>query len=155
MARKNIKKATKKTVKAKQNSVASSKTARALRARHLQSICVEIESRRSSNGRVPRGEITKVLNENKSIYTWLTVDIIKKALKTFKGKCNSNLETVISDLADGTGNTGTTVVTDAPPILPPSSTIGFLNPETNKKKVGRPKGSSAQAARIELETQSC
>jgi len=53
MARKNIKKATKKTVKAKQNSVASSKTARALRARHLQSICAEIDSRRSSNGRVP------------------------------------------------------------------------------------------------------
>jgi hypothetical protein len=92
-----------------------------------------------------------VLNENKPIYTWLTVDIIKKSLKAFKGKCNSNVETAISDLTDVTGNTGTTVATDAPPILPPPSTIGFLNSETNKKKVGRPKGSSAQAARIVLE----
>ncbi len=43
----------KKNVKAKQNSITSSKTAWALRARHLQSICAEIERRRSSNDRVP------------------------------------------------------------------------------------------------------
>jgi hypothetical protein len=54
---------------------------------------------------------------------------------------------VISDL---TGNSDTTVSTNAPPALPPPSTIGFLNPD-NQKKVGRPKGSSSQAARILLE----
>ncbi len=60
----------------------------------------------------------KVLHENKPIYTWLTVGIIKKALKTFKGKCNKNLDTVISDLTDVTGNTGTTDATDSPQIIP-------------------------------------
>ncbi len=61
------------------------------------------------------------------------------------------METAISDLTDVTGNTGTTDATDAPQILPPPSTMGFLNSEVNKEKVGRPKGLSAQAARIVLE----
>jgi hypothetical protein len=132
MTRKNRKK-TIKSVKAKQSSVALSKTALALRAPYLLLICAEIERRRSSNGHIPRGGITEVLNEKKAIYTWLTVDIIKKALKTFKGKSNSHLETVISDLTDVTGNTGTTAATNAPPTLPPTSTIGFLNPDTTKR----------------------
>jgi hypothetical protein len=48
------------------------------------------------------------------------------------------------------GNSETTVSSNAAPTLPPPSTIGFLNPDTNQKKVGRPKGSSSQAARILL-----
>jgi hypothetical protein len=58
----------------------------ALKARHLESVCAEIESRRSAKGRIPRGEIARVFNENKPIYTWLTIDIIKKALKNVKAE---------------------------------------------------------------------
>jgi hypothetical protein len=54
-------------------------------------------------------------------------------------------------MSDLTGNTDTTVSINTPPTLPPPSTIGFLNPDTNQKKVGRSKGSSSQAARIVLE----
>jgi hypothetical protein len=61
----------------------------ALKARHLESVCAEIESRRSAKGRISRGEITRVLNENKPIYTWLTIDIIRKALK------NVNAELIV------------------------------------------------------------
>ncbi len=37
----------------------SSKATRALKACHLYSICAEINSQRTSSGRIPRGEIEK------------------------------------------------------------------------------------------------
>jgi hypothetical protein len=54
---------------------------RELKARHLTSVFAEIESKRSASGRIPRGEISKVFNEQKPIYTWVTMDIIKKRFK--------------------------------------------------------------------------
>ncbi len=126
-----------KRVKAKQNSVASLKTAWALRACHLQSICADIKSRGSSYGCIPWGEITKLLNGSMTNYTWLIVDIIKKAWRYIRANVG-NLETVVSDLTDLTGNTGATEATNAPSLIPPPSSVGFLNTETNKNKVGRP-----------------
>jgi hypothetical protein len=77
-----------KKAKAVKKNHAVSKATMALKADHLESVCAEIESRRSAKGRIPRGEITRVFNENKPIYTWLTIDIIKKALKKCKGRTN-------------------------------------------------------------------
>jgi ABC-type cobalamin transport system permease subunit len=51
----------------------------ALKARHLSAICAKIECQRCiASGRIPQGVITKVLEANKPIYTWLTIDLIKK-----------------------------------------------------------------------------
>jgi hypothetical protein len=70
-------KSKKKVISAKGH--ASSKATQALEARHLSSVSAEIKSQRSkASGRIPRGEIAKVLKANKPIYTWLTIDIIKK-----------------------------------------------------------------------------
>jgi hypothetical protein len=107
---------------------AVSKATMALKARHLESVCAEIESRRSAKGRIPRGEITRVFNANKPIYTWLTIDIIKKALKKCKGRTNSNIET-ISDLSDATNASAGAV---ALPNIPPPCTIGFIPPPANE-----------------------
>ena len=74
---KNIKKKAKRSVKA-------------LKARHVACLCSEIESKRSANGRILRGVIQKVVDDNKLIYTWLTVDILKKGLKKYMKSNSSN-----------------------------------------------------------------
>ena len=80
MVLKVIRKRTKKASKAA-NHDKSTKATRALKARHVASICAELESKRTSTGRIPRGEILRVFNVNKPVYTWLTMDIIKKRFK--------------------------------------------------------------------------
>jgi hypothetical protein len=65
---------------------ATAKATKELKAHHLASVCAEIENLRGSNGRIPRGEVTKVYERYKPIYGWLTIDIIKKALKNSKKK---------------------------------------------------------------------
>ncbi len=62
------------------------KASMALKDRHLASVCAEIESKQTSKGCIPKGEVTKVFNDYKPIYSWLTIDILKKGLKKFKGK---------------------------------------------------------------------
>jgi hypothetical protein len=140
-----IKKKTKKKTNVKtREDVAVARATRALKARHLASICGEIDCQRCKHtGRIPRGVILKVLNANKEIYTWLTIDLIKKALKKFQGSVTGSLET-ISDLTDDE-MLHNNVVQNASNV-PPPSTIGFEN-TTQKKAAGRPKGSSVQAAR--------
>jgi hypothetical protein len=120
----------------------SLRATQALKACHLSSICAEIGYQRCKDtGRIPRGVIQKVLNANKAIYTWLMIDLIKKALMTFKCAVTGSLET-ISDLTDASmaDNVGQSAIN----VLPPS-TIGFES-ETQKKKAGCPKGSSVQSA---------
>jgi hypothetical protein len=89
MVKKATSKSGKKAAKGAKNEKATkpcNKASKALKDRHLASVCAEIESKRTSKGRIPRGEVTKVFNEYKPIYSWLTIDIFKKALKKFKGK---------------------------------------------------------------------
>ena len=64
---------------------ANSKATKELKARHLASVCAEIENLRSANGRIPKGEISNAYEKNKPIYAWLTIDIIKKCFKKKKG----------------------------------------------------------------------
>ncbi len=82
-----IKKKTKKKKNVKtREDLAAARATRALKARHLASISGEIDCQRCKDtGRIPGGVILKVLNANKEIYTWLTIDLIRKALKKFHG----------------------------------------------------------------------
>ena len=66
--------------------MANAKAIKELKARHLTSICAEIENLQSTNGRIPKGEISNAYEKNKPIYAWLTIDIIKKCLKKRKDK---------------------------------------------------------------------
>lgn len=133
----------KKNVKTKED-VAFARATRALKARHLASICGEIDCQRCKDtGRIPRGVILNVLNANKGIYTWLTIDLIKKALKKFKGSVTGSLET-ISDLTDDSPIPNN--VEQNTSNVPPPYTIGF-DETIPKKKAGCPKGSSIESGR--------
>ncbi len=46
--------------------------------KNLKRVCAEIESLRSSSGRIPRVAMLQIYNEQKEVYHWLTIDIIKK-----------------------------------------------------------------------------
>jgi hypothetical protein len=117
-----IKKKQKKKTVTKAKDVAAVRATHALKARHLSAICAEIECQRCiASGRIPRGVITKALEANKPIYTWLTIDLIKKALKKSKGTLSASLET-ISDLTEATTADNTV---DTANNIPPPSTIGF------------------------------
>jgi hypothetical protein len=136
MVLKVIRKRSKKASKAA-NHDKSTKATRALKARHVASICAEIESKRTSTGHIPRGEILRVFNVNKPVYTWLTMDIIKKGLKKSKDTSNGTLDTTI--ISDLTNSTGTSCASDAPVLIPPPLCIGFVNAD---KPIGRPKGTT-------------
>ena len=127
-----IKKKTKKKKNVKtREDVSAARATRALKAHHLASICGEIDCQRCKDtGRIPRGVILKVLNANKEIYTWLTIDLIKKALKKFQGSVTGSLET-ISDLTDDSPMPNN--VEQNASNVPPPSTIGFET-ATQKKK---------------------
>jgi hypothetical protein len=135
------------------NDAALRKSIREQKARHLRSICAEIESLRASNGRIPRGELVRVLNEKKPIYNWLTVDLIKKELKKLKGSNAINMITVISDLTDDTSPQLIAFDNVPPPSNismisePPDDAFDFVK----NKKGGRPKGSTIQASREKQE----
>ena len=51
------------TKKAADN-IAAKRSAKALRARHIAVVCGEVESKRLPNGRIPRGAILKVVDDN-------------------------------------------------------------------------------------------
>jgi hypothetical protein len=162
MVKRSNKNSTKKTKVKRRNANSSStikstnvvdKATRVLKARHVESVCAEIESLRGPNGRIPRGAMAKVYEQNKAIYSWLTIDVIKKCLK--KRKENPALvdRTIISDLTEDSS--------DPPPIdnpsnLPPPSSIGINNTGQNDssdscKKGGRPKGATIRASRDKVE----
>lgn len=138
-----------KNIKRSENTSIKCKVTKELRARHLASICAELESLRGANGRIPKGALSQVYNLNKRVYDWLSVDIIKKCLNKRKSKESGGVilnTTIISDLTD-----------DSNPIVnvvPPPTTIGttVLNDVTNiPKKGGRPKGSTILASRAKAE----
>ena len=139
------------------SSIKVDKATRALKARHLDSVCAEIESLRASNGRIPRGELMKVNEQNKAIYSRLTIDIIKKCLKKRRENPVALDTTIISDLTEDSGATPT----DNPPNLPPPSLIGVNNDqisdtvtEAPKRTGGRPKGATVCASREKEEQMS-
>jgi len=141
------------TIKSK-STVVVDKATRVLKARHLESVCAEIESLRGANGRIPRGEMTKVYEQNKAIYSWLTIDIIKKCLKKRKDKGPTPDTTIISDLTDDSTNDPPPL--DNPPNVPPPSSIGVNQTLQNdscdsRKKGGRPKGATIRASRDKAE----
>ena len=65
----------------KKGEAAATKAKRALKAKHVAFVCADIESHCGSNGRIPRGVMQRVFGEHKEIYTWLTIDLVKKGLK--------------------------------------------------------------------------
>ncbi len=145
-------KRSKKAAKSHKSKNKASKSTRALKSRHVAAICAEINSKRGSNGRIPRGEMLRVFNEYKPIYSWLTIDIIKKGLKrsTVENLGNNNTA-IISDITDLTETTDVTMNTN--PIPPPAS-IGFVSDclPSEEKATGRPKGTTVKASREKLES---
>ncbi len=111
------------------------KATRTLKARNLDSVCAEIESLRASNGQIPRVELMKVYEQNKAIYSWLTIDIIKKCLKKRRENPVTLDTTIISDLTEDSGATPT----DNPPNLPPPSFIGVNNDQISETVTEAPK----------------
>jgi hypothetical protein len=67
--------------KASAENIPAKQSVKELKARHVPCLCSEIERKRSANGRIPQGVIQKVANDNKVMYTWLTVDVLKKGLR--------------------------------------------------------------------------
>lgn len=158
MAINNNKKGSKKAVKAKKDKAKFTKATRDLKSRHLAAVCAEINSRRGSNGRIPRGEMAKVFQEYKPIYSWLTIDIIKKGLN--KSKLDPSIISIYNDTAVISDLTDTTTGTSAADIssFPPPASIGFVSnsntsdpSENTTKKIGRPKGTTVKASRERME----
>jgi hypothetical protein len=89
---------------------------RELKKNHLKRVCAEIESLRSSSGRIPRGAMLQVYNEQKEVYHWLTIDIIKKELKKSKGKTDALETTIISDITEGSDFDNEAPLPPLPPI---------------------------------------
>jgi hypothetical protein len=132
--------------------VAAKRSAKALKARHVACLCSEIESKRSASGLIPRGVIQKLINDNKLIYSWLTVDILKKGLKQYMKSNSSNNNVTIIDISDLTNESA--FMDDNGEVNPVPAIVGVSNepPSQNllshcPKKGGRPKGSTLQAAR--------
>jgi hypothetical protein len=136
------------------SSIEVDKASRALKARHLDSVCAEIESLRASNGWIPRGEISKVYELDKAIYSWLTIDIIKKCLKKRREKPVTLDSTIISNLTEDFGATPT----ENPPNLPLPSLFGVNNDQISAteapKKEEPPKGATMRASREKEEQMS-
>jgi hypothetical protein len=93
-----------------------------------------------------------VANDNKLIYTWLTVDILKKGLKKYMKSNSSNNITTITDISDSTNES---VFTDANGEVNPVPAVVGVSHESlsqnleihSPKRGGRPKGSTIQPAR--------
>ena len=138
--------------KASADNTAAKRSAKALKARHVACLCSEIESKRSANGRIPRGVIQKVVNDNKLIYTWLTVDILKKGLKKYtRSSSSTNNVTTITDISDLTNESfcpdPNGEVNPVPAVVGVSHESSQNLESHNEKRGGRPKGSTIQAAR--------
>ena len=137
----------------KKNEAAAAKGQRALRAKHVSYVCAEIETHRGSNGRIPRGVMSKVFEEHKQIYPWMTINLIKKGL--MKSKLNETPpinDSSISDLTMPTFADDINQLTNNDPAQPPPLNIGInqgpqLPQETSKAKGGRPRGTTLKALR--------
>ncbi len=90
---------------------------------------------------------TRVFNVNKPVYTWLTMDIIKKSFKKGKATSNGTLDTTII-ISDLTNSTGTSNASDAPVLIPLPLSIGFVNAG---KPIGHPKGTTVKSSHEKLE----
>jgi hypothetical protein len=138
--------------KASAENTAVKRSVKALKARHVACLCSEIESKRSANGHIPWGVIQKVVDDNKLIYTWLTVDILKKGLKKYTKSNSSNNITTITYISDLTNES---VFTDANGEVNPVPAVVGISHESHsqnleshsEKRGGGPKGSTIQAAR--------
>jgi hypothetical protein len=115
--------------KAAVKAVAARRATRAMKGRIVASLCSGVESQRSANGRIPRGVLQKVLDGNKQIYTWLTMDLIKKDFKKLSKNGSNNNSISFTNISDLTEESGLTYVTGALNPLP--SIIGVPLEENN------------------------
>jgi hypothetical protein len=148
-------KARKRPIQTKQQDAATCKAAKELRARHLASLCAEVESLRGANGRIPRGALSQVLQINKAVYSWLTVDILKKSLKK-RNECDAKPgdtsvinTTIISDLTESDQSNGNPPDCNIPPpAIVGTTTTNVMQDITNesRKRGGRPKGATIVAS---------
>ena len=152
MKAKAVNKGNKKGAKKKASDTVAKRSAKALKTWHVARLCAQVESQRLANGRIPRGTITKVVDDNKPIYTWLTIDIIKKGLKKQSKRGALNKSATITDISDLTDDTAPTNSPDA--VIPLPDIVGIPNPDEQPivnsdttKKAGRSKGSTIQASR--------
>jgi len=133
----------------KKGEAAAAKAKRALKAKHVAFVCADIESHRGSNGRIPRGVMQRVFGEHKEIYTWLTIDLVKKGLKKRNNEEADKIEEAISDLTNPTFE-GSTSQESRAPAAPPPMNISIIQdeelpPQTSKPKIGRPRGTTMKA----------
>jgi hypothetical protein len=161
MAKNTKRKATKacsKPIKRKREITSKCKAARELRARHLASLCAEVESLRGANGQIPRGALSQILSLNKGVYNWLTIDILKKSLKKrdySKDQLREPIKdtAIISDLTDDKYNAQSNV---GPSVnnIPPPTIVGTnaLQNITNviPKRGDHPKGATIVASRAKI-----
>jgi len=141
-----------KAKKAKEEIAAARKT-KVLKARHIAFICAEINSKRLPSGRLRRGELEKVLKEQKPIFPWITIDLIKKGLKKYSGESTTTITTTISDLTDFTASSPDTDISPTSDVEPnnaplPPVAIAAVEVSSNgasSKKGGRPRGTTIKA----------
>jgi hypothetical protein len=93
-----------------------------------------------------------VANDNKLIYNWLTVDILKKGLKKYtKSNSSTNNGTTITDISDLTNECFCPdcngEVNPVPAVVGISHESSQYLESHSEKRGGRPKGSTIQAAR--------
>ena len=133
----------------KKREAAAAKARKALRVKHASLVCAEIESHRGLNGRIPRGIIQKVFTEHKHVYTWLTIDVVKKGLEKSKKNEVVLTETAISDLSNPTFDSQDSNEPAAvpPAIIQEQELPPELPLETSKPKGGRPRGTTMKALR--------
>jgi hypothetical protein len=91
----------------------------------------------------------RVFGEHREIYTWLTIDLVKKGLKKRKIEEADKIEEAISDLTNPTFEGSTSQESDEP-AAPPPMNISIIQdeelpPQTSKPKVGRPRGTTMKA----------
>ena len=99
--------------------------------------------------KIPRGVMQKVFAEHKEIYTWLTINLVKKGLE--KAKKNEVIVTESANISDLTNPTFEDNNQDSnEPAVPPTMNQEQelppeLPPETSKRKGGRPRGTTIKA----------
>ena len=103
-------------------------TRKSLRDNVLNNICFEMDylSKSTKNGRVPYGNVGRLLNLNKVDNPWLTRDKINFAYKKYKTGVEDNVPVAV--VAEGESDPETTVQAQA------EATAGII--------IGRPKGTT-------------
>ena len=110
----------KQKAKESKEEIASRRTTKVIKARHIAYICAKINGNRLPNGRLRRGAITKALNEHKRAIPWVTVDLIKKGLKK-STPVSTTITRAISDLTDPTYGSSPNTETEQDNAIPPST----------------------------------